>query len=111
MSAYLRADLTRIESMSRSLSGLSDEFSNLTHVSDVGGAAGNSTLESALSDFASNWSDKRNQLIGQMNELSELSGKAVQEYEKTDDTLAQSLAGASKSGASKSGADGKKATR
>lgn len=82
--------------MSRSLLSLSNEFADLTHVADVGGAAGDSQLASALSDFANNWSDKRNQLIGQLKELSELAGKAVQEYEKTDDTLAHGLASASK---------------
>jgi hypothetical protein len=100
MPEHLRANLGGIERMSRSLLGLSDEFSNLTHVADVGGAAGDSELASALSDFVSNWSDKRNQLIGLMRELSQLAGKAVQEYEKTDDTLAGSHANAAKGGTS-----------
>lgn len=100
MSAHLRANLSGIESMSRSLLNLGNEFANLTHVADVGGAAGNAQLASALSDFASNWSDKRNQMIGQLKELSKLADKAVKEYKKTDGTLAHSLASASKGGTS-----------
>lgn len=103
MPGHIRADLDGIERMSKSLLNLSNEFANLTHVADVGGAAGDSGLASALSDFASNWSDKRNQLIGQMRELGQLADKAVQEYDKTDDTLAGSLAKAMKGG----GANGK----
>lgn len=86
--------------MSRSLLILSNEFADLTHVADVGGAAGDAQLASALSDFASNWSDQRNKLIGQLKELSGLAGKAVQEYEKTDDTLSRALTTAPKGGAS-----------
>jgi hypothetical protein len=82
--------------MSQSLQSLGNEFANLTHVADVGGAAGDQGLASALTDFATNWSDKRNQMIGQLRELSQLADKAVQEYTQTDDTLAQSLAGAGK---------------
>ena len=91
MADHLRADLTRIGQMSRSLAGLRDEFSSLTRVADVGPAAGNAGLESVLSDFASNWSNKRDELVSDLNELSGLSARAVAAYRRTDDTLTHAL--------------------
>ena len=94
MADHLRADLTRIGKMSRSLAGLRDEFSSLTRVTDVGPAAGNAGLESVLSDFSSNWSNKRDELVSDLNELSGLSAEAVAAYTKTDTTLTQALTNA-----------------
>lgn len=96
MGDHLRADLTKISQVSRSMTALGDEFTNITHVADAGGAAGNAALASALSDFATDWSDKRNELIGQLKELATMASKAVQEYTGTDDTLASSLANSGK---------------
>jgi hypothetical protein len=75
---------------------LGGEFANITHVADAGNSAGNAALASALSDFATDWSDKRNQLIGQLKELAEMADKAVQEYTTTDNMLASKLASAGK---------------
>lgn len=91
MSDHLRADLPAISQVSQSLGILASEFTSITKVADVGGAAGDSGLASALSDFANDWSDKRTALIGQMQELSKLAGEAVQEYRKTDNTLAHAI--------------------
>ena len=93
MADHLRADLARIEQVSRSLGGLGREFAALTGVSDVGPAAGDAGLASALHDFAANWSDKRDALIGQLHELSTLANQAVHAYHQTDVTLAQALTG------------------
>jgi Family of unknown function (DUF6507) len=93
---HLRADLAKIGQASQSMKTLGDEFANITHVADVGGAAGNAALASALSDFANDWSDKRNQLISQLKELATMADKAVQEYTSTDNTLASKLASAGK---------------
>ena len=108
MADHLRADLTRIGQLSRSLAGLRDEFASLTRVTDVGPAAGNAGLESVLSDFASNWSSKRDELISDLNELSGLSAQAVAAYQKTDDTLTHALtdAGHGQPSASRPGPEG-----
>ena len=95
MADHLRADLARITQISRTLAGLRDEFVNLTKITDVGAAAGDPALTSALHDFASDWSDKRDQLTGQMHELSGLAAEAVRAYHHTDVTLTQALSGAS----------------
>ena len=95
MADHLRADLARITQISRTLAGLRDEFVNLTRVTDAGAAAGDSVLASALADFASDWSDKRNELAGQMHDLSGLAAEAVRAYHQTDMTLTQALSGAS----------------
>jgi hypothetical protein len=96
---HLKADLARIAQMSQTLAGLRDEFANLTRVADAGVAAGDPGLASALYDFATDWSDKRNELTGQMHELSGLAAQAVQAYHHTDLTLAQALTGAAARGA------------
>lgn len=93
MADHLKADLTQIADMSRSLDRLRAEFANITWVSDVGADAGDPVLASALTDFATGWSDKRNQLIGQLRDLSELADKAVQEYTGTDTALTHALTG------------------
>jgi hypothetical protein len=91
---HLKADLARIAQISGTLAGLRDEFVNLTRVTDAGAAAGDPVLTSTLRDFASDWSDKRDELAGQMHELSGLAAEAVRAYRQTDVTLAQALSGA-----------------
>ena len=90
---HLRADLAGIEQVSRSLAGLGQAFAALTTVTDEGPAAGDAGLASALHDFATNWSDKRDALIGQLDQLSTLADQAVHAYHQTDVTLAQALTG------------------
>ena len=94
MTGHLKADLARIGQVSRSLAGLRDEFANLTRMTDVGAAAGDPGLASALMDFATDWSDKRTALTGQLHQLSQLAAEAVRAYRDTDVTLAHALAGA-----------------
>ena len=94
MAGHLKADLARIEQVSRSLANLRDEFANLTRITDAGAAAGDPGLASALRDFATDWSDKRTALTGQLHELSQLAAEAVRAYTGTDLTLAQALPGA-----------------
>ncbi|SRR6266851_4558860 len=108
MADHLKADLARIAQVSGSLKTLGGEFAAITRVADAGGSAGDAELASALTDFATDWSDKRTQLIGQMRELSELADKAVQEYTATDTTLAHALtaAGAGKGRAGHRGGKG-----
>lgn len=91
VAAHLRADLGGLGRMAGSLRRLADEFAALTTVADESGAAGNAELAGALSDFATGWSDKRNQLIGQLRELSQGADEAVREYTATDTTLARDL--------------------
>jgi hypothetical protein len=85
---HLKADLGGIGRLSGSLGQLADEFAALTTVADE---AGNAEFAGALSDFATGWSDKRNQLVGQLRDLAKGAGKAVREYTVTDATLAQGL--------------------
>lgn len=87
MGNHLRADLVKINQVASSMTAIGAEFANITHVADVGGAAGDPTLASTLSDFATGWSD----IIGQLRELATMAHKAVQEYTSTDDTLARRL--------------------
>jgi hypothetical protein len=89
---HLKADLARIGQVSRSLAALRDEFANLTKIADVGAAAGDPGLASALLDFATDWSDKRTALTGQLHQLSQLTAEAVRAYRDTDVTLAHTLA-------------------
>lgn len=95
MAGQLKADLTKITSIANQLNVLAAEFSNLTQVADVGSAAGNSSLQSALSDFANGWSNKRTQFIREMQGLAKSANQAVKQYEDTDNTLASDLAGSS----------------
>jgi hypothetical protein len=103
---HLTADLAGITQVSRSLRVLGDEFAAITQVADVGGAAGSAELATALSDFATGWSDKRTALIGQLRTMSELAAQAVTEYTRTDETLARALPGGGTSGAGKGGGTG-----
>jgi hypothetical protein len=60
--------------MSGSLRVLSDEFAAITRVADVGGSAGDSGLASALTDFATGWSEKRDPVPGDPEVLAALGG-------------------------------------
>lgn len=91
MPGHVKADLTKISAMAKQLNGLASEFNTLTQVADVGSAAGNSTLASTLSNFASGWSDKRNAFVKEMQGLATLATKAVQEYNDTDGKLTKAL--------------------
>jgi hypothetical protein len=91
VAAQLKADLDGIGRMASSLGRLADEFATLTTVASAADAAGNSELAGALSDFANGWSDRRNQLIGQLRELRRGADEAVREYTATDMTLARDL--------------------
>lgn len=88
---HLKADLSGIERLAGSLGQLANEFAALTTVADEAGAAGNAELAGALSDFATGWSDKRNQLAGQLKDLAKDAEAAVREYAATDLALAQGL--------------------
>ena len=93
MADHVTADLSGITQISRSLRVLGDEFAAITKVADAGGAAGSAELASALTDFATGWSDKRDALIGELRDLSGLAAEAVREYTRTDETLASALTG------------------
>ncbi len=88
---HLKADLSGIERLAGSLGQLANEFAALTTVADEAGAAGNAELAGALSDFATGWSDKRNQLAGQLKDLAKDAEAAVRAYAATDLALAQGL--------------------
>jgi hypothetical protein len=90
---HLKADLSGISRLGGSLGRLADEFASLTMVADESGAAGNAELAAALSDFATGWTDKRNQLTNQLRKLSQDATEAVRAYTATDSTLADGLRG------------------
>lgn len=92
---HLTADLAGITQISRSLRVLGDEFAAITQVTDAGSAAGSAELASALTEFATGWSNKRDALIGELRQMSELAAEAVREYTSTDDALARALPGTS----------------
>src|ERR1039457_5374729 len=89
---HLKADLARIEQVSRSLASLRDEFANLTKIADVGAAAGDPGLASALLDFATDWSDKRTALTGEMHQLSQLAAEPGRAHRDSDVAPAHPLA-------------------
>lgn len=88
---HLKADLGGIGRLAGTLGQLADEFAALTTVADEAGAAGNAELAGALSDFATGWSDKRNQLADQLKGLAKDAEAAVREYTATDMALTQAL--------------------
>jgi hypothetical protein len=92
---HVIADLTGITQVSQSLRVLGDEFAAITQVADAGSAAGSAELASALTDFATGWSTKRDALIGELRQMSGLAAEAVREYTSTDDMLARALPGTS----------------
>ena len=107
MADHLTANLAGITQVSGSLRVLGDEFAAVTQVADVGRAAGSAELATALTDFATGWSDKRDALISELRNMSGLAAQAVAEYTRTDDTLARALpgggAGAAGAGSSAAG--------
>ena len=89
-SGHIKASTSRITRMASTLNGLADQLANSAQVADDGSAAGNPALAAAISDFATNWSDKRGQLTDQLKGLAKDANEAVAAYEDTDQQLARS---------------------
>jgi hypothetical protein len=92
----LQASLDGIERMGEALGQLAGAFESLTSVADDSVDAGHAELAGALSEFATGWSDMRNQLTGELKQLSQDAKTAVIEYAGTDNTLTHGLTNAGK---------------
>jgi hypothetical protein len=77
--------------MASTLNGLADQLASSAQIAGDGSAAGDPALAAAISDFGTNWSDKRGQLADQLKGLATDASEAVMAYEDTDHQLAKSL--------------------
>jgi hypothetical protein len=90
--ADLKVDYQLLESIESSLSSLLSEFQNITtQTSGYDGAMGSSAVASAMDGFAGNWNHHRQSLITSMQSLGKMVSETIQQFQKTDKTLASSL--------------------
>jgi hypothetical protein len=90
--ADLKVDYQLLESIESSLSSLLSEFENIkTQTGGYDGAMGSSAVASAMDGFAGNWDHHRQSLISSMQSLGKMVSETIQQFQKTDKTLASSL--------------------
>jgi hypothetical protein len=90
--ADLKVDYQLLESIESSLSSLLSEFENIkTQTGGDDGAMGSSAVASAMDGFAGNWDHHRQSLISSMQSLGKMVSETIQQFQKTDKTLASSL--------------------
>jgi hypothetical protein len=90
--ADLKVDYQLLESIESSLSSLLSEFQNIqTQTGGYDGAMGSSAVASAMDGFAGNWNHHRQSLITSMQSLGKMVSETIQQFQKTDKTLASSL--------------------
>jgi hypothetical protein len=93
MGDSIKADLSQISLASRQVAGLAREFGQASQLADTPESVlGSSQVSSALQAFASTWSIRREQLIGDLDTLAAHTREAVDSYHGTDQSLASGLA-------------------
>lgn len=95
--AEIRVDIMRLEDLSKQLNLLRCEFEGLEdRVDDHRAAVGRAgKLSDALDDLASNWSDKRKEVVAELAAFSELALQTAQHYRDLEAALASGFSSAS----------------
>ena len=87
------ASVTDLRDMAGRLRGLQEEFNDQEDlISDHAGAAGSDEVDGALEDFASNWSDKREECSEMLQEVAGYAQIAADGYAQTEGALVQHIA-------------------
>jgi hypothetical protein len=93
----IQVDTQRLEDLSRDLGLLCDEFEGIgERVDDYQPVIGRSgRLMDALDDVATNWSDRRGDLIEALRGLAQMATEAARHYERQDQMMAARMEGTS----------------
>jgi VIT1/CCC1 family predicted Fe2+/Mn2+ transporter len=94
---HLKVSTTTLADIGRSLGTLKDEFEHSSTIVDsFHGFIGSGELAGALGDFAGDWSKKREELCGLLDELGKVADTAARTYDGIDEHLAAALLKADK---------------
>jgi hypothetical protein len=92
----IRVDIPALRDMASRLAGLRDEFQNMggmaSHYHD---AVGHKDVAHELGEFATNWSDAREKLLEQLNQVAGYAMLAVEAYEATEVAISEATGGGS----------------
>ena len=94
---HIKVDTQRLDDLSQELRLLCDEFEGIgERVDEYQPAVGRSgRLMEALDDVATNWSDRRGDLIESLRSLAQMATEAARHYERQDQTMAARMEGSS----------------
>ncbi|WP_194898207.1 hypothetical protein [Catenulispora pinisilvae] len=102
MADHISIDTHMLADMGTALGKLRDDFNNASSIVDgVGGDMGSGDVADALHDFASDWSKKKANVVGELDKLSKGATGAAQAWDGTDSKLADVLTKAMSSGGGK----------
>jgi hypothetical protein len=88
----LKVDYQLLDSIERSLTSLSSEFSNIkAQTSGYDGAMGSGDVASAMDGFAGNWNDHRKDLLSSIQTLGKMVSETRQQFQRADNKLKSSL--------------------
>lgn len=104
----LKVDLDGLEQFSSTLEGIRKTMDGTRNLFDAYAAdLGSGKVASALDHFDSNWHDGRKEIDGNLQSLSQMADKAVQQFRDTDTKLGSELEKAShQQGGQQSGSEG-----
>jgi hypothetical protein len=89
----LRVDPVALEALARRLVGLRREFGTLEHrMEDYEAAVGHRRVVEALHDLATNWSDAKAKISGEMEGLANMVAGAAAVYHEQETELAAGIA-------------------
>ena len=91
MGDRLRVDTAELRQTGEALRFLRSELAQAQQVADVGGILGHAGLADRLSSFASNWNDRRAEMMGTIQALSDAATTAGQTYEEIEQHLVTAL--------------------
>lgn len=88
----LRISYAELESAKASMTRLSADFNNIqTQESEYNAAFGSPSVIAAMGSFAGNWTDHRQKIESQMNNLTTMLSKALTDFPRTDQQYAAEL--------------------
>jgi hypothetical protein len=88
----LKVDYQLLESVSNTMTGLTNELQNMeSGYSGYDWALGSGDVAGAMGSFAGNWAYHRGQILNNMGNLNNMVQEAAKEFKKTDSTLSSAL--------------------
>lgn len=92
MADHININTQMLADMGAALGRLRDDFNNATSkVDGFGGDMGSGDVADAMHDFASDWSDKKKNIVSQLDTLSKGATGSAQTWDGLDQHLADAM--------------------
>jgi hypothetical protein len=92
VTADLKIDYQLYETSYSKLTYLSSQLQDIqAQQAEYDGVMGSGDISGAMDNFAGNWTNHRNQIVNNINSLTQMVQKALTDFPKTDRDLGQSI--------------------